>query len=119
MGWDGVGRLTLVSVNRRLASGQIDLVECGIGLPVIDGDDHRAGGVGYVPHLARAASLSGCNFPDVQPVGHVVVVICEAEPCVGVYVVFLTGEKELTEFGGRLHSPANFHVLTAGKGTEG
>ena len=59
MGWNGVGRLTLVSVNRRLASGQVNLVECGVGLPVIDGDDHRAGGVGYVPHLARAASLSG------------------------------------------------------------
>ena len=63
MGWSGVGRLTLVSVNRRLASGQVNLVECGIGLPVIDGDDHRAGGVGYVPYLARAASLSGVKFP--------------------------------------------------------
>ena len=70
MGWGG---LTLVSVNRRLASGQVNLVQSRARPPVIDGDHHRIGVAGNIPQsfTRRCEFAASRYYPYVKPVGRV------------------------------------------------
>ena len=87
MGWDGVGRLTLVSVNRRLASGQIDLVELCARLPIVNGNNDGLSRTGNHPRFAGSFALTGSWSIRDAPTIDVIIKHRERSPRISIHVV--------------------------------